>query len=244
MDYTKQKERAGGLATLVWLGSGIYLFLTKPGATLFSWTALGFLLVGAFAAAFVFGIVIYLLERGVAKIPVRIGGGPTASIAVGVRGLAWVLFLAEIGLVYLGASWTFDLIDHSHSAQITKFAQDRVHLNAAIAAFNEANQIDQYVQGGKESGPIDSTTEAKMIGLVEKGLADARAVRDDYLAYLDPELPQHFHDELIKGHELLVQGRKNSDVVTQVTAIGLLQSYYQGFLPKHVDGILQRMGEE
>ncbi len=57
--YEKQKETAGTWAAIVWIGSGLILYLTTEGASLWSWSALVFFVVGMFAAAIVFGVAIY-----------------------------------------------------------------------------------------------------------------------------------------------------------------------------------------
>ena len=53
--YEKQKGKAGTWATIVWIGSGLSLYLTTEGAVLWSWSALVFFVVGMFVAAIVFG---------------------------------------------------------------------------------------------------------------------------------------------------------------------------------------------
>jgi hypothetical protein len=66
--YEKMKKTSGGLATYVWIGSGLFLFLSDGGiGALFSLKAILFFVVGMFVAAIVFGNMGYLLQRGLGK---------------------------------------------------------------------------------------------------------------------------------------------------------------------------------
>jgi hypothetical protein len=63
--YEKMKETEGSLATYVWIGSGLFLFLRDGGiGALFSLKAILFFVVGMFVAAILFGNMGYLLQRG------------------------------------------------------------------------------------------------------------------------------------------------------------------------------------
>jgi len=113
--YEKQRQTAGSWATLVWLASGLSLYLTSESATLFSWSALVFLAVGMFAAAIVFGIAFYLVQRAIAKALMIFVSTPTPGVATAIRSIGFVLLLLEAVLIYLVASWIFHSVPFLHS---------------------------------------------------------------------------------------------------------------------------------
>ena len=110
MDDYRQRENHGALATFCWIGSGLYLYLTTEGASFFSWSALGFFLVGMFAAAIVFGAAGYLLQRGVAKLLVRVVDSPTPATVSFVTAVGWLIMAVEMLAVFLAARWVFGLL--------------------------------------------------------------------------------------------------------------------------------------
>jgi hypothetical protein len=76
--YDKQKEIHGRWATYVWIGSGLYLFLSDEGLrSLVSFRALVFFPVGMFVAAVVLGYFGYGLQRLTAKVFMRVFPVPT-----------------------------------------------------------------------------------------------------------------------------------------------------------------------
>ena len=108
--YEQQKETAGGWATGVWLVSGLLLYATTEGVSLFSWSALLFFVVGMFAAAIVFGVGFYLLQRGVAKALLLIVKTPTPGTATMIKSIGWGLLAVETVIIYLTARWIFQQI--------------------------------------------------------------------------------------------------------------------------------------
>lgn len=241
VDYTGQKETAGKLATFAWIGSGLYLYLTTHGASLFSWSALGFFAIGMFAAALVFGIAIYALQRGITKILVSLISSPTRRTATTITVLGWALLIAETVLIFFAASLVFHQIEPARAVFPVQYISDRNNFNGAMKAFADANKLDQENTAGRDSGSVDPANEAKMQGLIEMGLERGRKVSDEFLAYLDPELPQHYHVQLIQGHELLLRGRQRSNVIMQGTGIELLRRFYQEFFSTHGDAILKKL---
>ena len=108
--YQKQKEAHGKWATFAWIGSGLYLFLTADGVSIWSWQALVFFLVGMFAAAIIFGIAAYGVQRGIAKILAKGITRPTASLAKIVSMIGISLFVVETVVIFLVAQWMFHQI--------------------------------------------------------------------------------------------------------------------------------------
>lgn len=241
MDYTAQKESAGALATITWIGAGLYLYLSTNGASLFSWSALGFFVVGMFGAAIVFGIATHVLQRGIAKLLVLFIKAPSRGIARTVTGIGWILFIAQIVVITLTANWVFHQIEPVRAALPAQYASDRDQLDAAMKAFYDANKLDQENLAGSDSAKVDPAKEAKLQVLIETGLEHGRKVSDDFLEYLDPELPQRYHAQLIHGHELLLQGRQTDNIAMQAAGIELLRQFYQEFMPTHGDAIFKKL---
>ena len=77
---------------------------------------------------------------------------------------------------------------------------------------------------------------------MEAGVARGSRVGDEFLIYLDPALPQPYRTQLIRGHELLAQGRRSGDVAKQTEGNELVRTFYQDFLPPKADAILAKMG--
>lgn len=108
--YQKQKEAHGKWATFAWVGSGLYLFLTREGVSIWSWQALVFFLVGMFAAAIIFGAAAYGMQRGLAKILAKAITRPTASIARIISMIGIGFFVIETVVIFFVARWVFHQI--------------------------------------------------------------------------------------------------------------------------------------
>lgn len=238
MDFERQKEAAGSWATFVWIGSGLYLYLSTEGASILSWSALGFFVVGMFAAAIVFGIASYGLQRGLAKVLAMMIGPPSRKVAGVIRGIALALLIAETVLIFFAASWVFYRIEPSQASTPAEYRADRADFIASMNAFIEANQINQQIMAGRDVAKADPQQEAKMEALIEKGLEHGRKVRPEFLAYLHPDLPDQYRARLLKGHEMLLQGWRTGNVMTQASAIELIQRFYDEFWHSHVEEII------
>ncbi len=77
---------------------------------------------------------------------------------------------------------------------------------------------------------------------MEDGIARSRNVGDPFLTYLDPELPAPYRTQLVKGYELLVEGRRTGDVAMQTTGNELVRQFYEDFLPTRADAIIDKLG--
>ena len=108
--YEWQNKTAGTWATMVWIGSGLFLYLTTKDASLLSWSALVFFVVGMFAAATIFGVGFYLLQLGIGKALVKVVKTPTPSVATAIRAIGLVLLIIETVIIYVAASWVFHTI--------------------------------------------------------------------------------------------------------------------------------------
>ena len=108
--YEWQNKTAGTWATMVWIGSGLFLYLTTKDASLLSWSALVFFVVGMFAAATIFGVGFYLLQLGIGKALVKVVKTPTPSVATAIRAIGLVLLIIETVIIYVAASWVYHAI--------------------------------------------------------------------------------------------------------------------------------------
>ena len=103
--YEAQKEAAEKWATIVWIASGVFLYITTESAKL--GPTLIFVFVGMFVAALAFGGFHYLLQRGIAKLLMLFVKEPTTHVATVVQSLGLVVMAIETVIIYLVASWAF-----------------------------------------------------------------------------------------------------------------------------------------
>jgi hypothetical protein len=102
------KSSHGTFAAVVWIVAGALLYNTEPEAKLFSWQTPIFFVVGMFVAAAVLGNLSYAGVRGLthALVSARIVTAPTRRAQIGLTVVGYVIFGAEVALIYLLAKWT------------------------------------------------------------------------------------------------------------------------------------------
>ena len=105
--YEAQKEAAGKWATIVWIASGVFLYITTENAKLGPMRI--FIFVGMFVAALV-EEAHCLLQRGIAKLLVLFIKEPTTHVAIRVQSLGFVVMAIETVIIYLVASLAFHRI--------------------------------------------------------------------------------------------------------------------------------------
>jgi hypothetical protein len=120
--------------------------------------------------------------------------------------------------------------------------QQRDDFDYALKAFSVASSLEEQAKTGRETGEIDSDVETRLVELLEAGVTRGSRVTDEFLIYLDPELPQPYRTQLMRGHELLAEGRRSGDVAKQTEGNELVRTFYQDFLPPKADSILGKMG--
>lgn len=103
--YDKQKETHGKWATFVWLGSGVYLFITTDSASFLSWQAAVYFLVGMFVAALLFGMAAYILQRGMAKMLANTISTPSTGVVAAIQALGLAIFILETVVIFFCAQW-------------------------------------------------------------------------------------------------------------------------------------------
>jgi hypothetical protein len=103
------KSSHGTFAAIVWIVAGALLYNTEPEARLFSWQTPVFFFLGMFvAAAFVLGNLSYAGVRGLtnALVSARIVTAPTRRAQIGLTVAGYLIFAAQVALIYLIAKWT------------------------------------------------------------------------------------------------------------------------------------------
>ncbi|MGL6210563.1 MAG: hypothetical protein ACRC14_12120 [Paracoccaceae bacterium] len=107
------KSSAGGLATIVWLGTAVFLFATDAdGPGLISVSAMLFLIAGMFFAAVVLGAAIYVLQRTVGKLlAVSLGDWVYSGFGMTLaRGSSIVLLLVDFAIVILTTTYSYQTL--------------------------------------------------------------------------------------------------------------------------------------
>ena len=102
------KSSHGTFAAIVWIVAVALLYNTEPEAKLFSWQTPIFFVVGMFVAAAVLGNLSYAGVRGLthALVSARIVTAPTRRAQIGLTVVGYMIFGAEVALIYLLAKWT------------------------------------------------------------------------------------------------------------------------------------------
>jgi len=102
------KSNHGTFAAIVWIVAGALLYNTEPEAKLFSWQTPVFFVIGMFVAAAVLGNLSYVGVRGLthALVSTRIVTAPTRRAEIGLTVAGYVIFTAQVALIYIVARWT------------------------------------------------------------------------------------------------------------------------------------------
>jgi hypothetical protein len=187
-----------------------------------------FLVGGFFASALVFGLTFYGVRRAIDSLPVR------AS--------KWGLIVVEALVIFIAAGWTFQQLETFRAGVPLEYAQHRDDFDYALKAFSVASRLEEQAKTGRETGNIDADVETRLVELMEAGVSRGGRVSEEFLIYLDPELPQPYRTQLLRGHLLLAEGRRSGDVAKQTEGNELVRAFYQDFLPPKADAILAKMG--
>ena len=239
MDFNKELGTAAIFAQGAWVVAGLYFYLTTPGASLLTASAGAYFVGGLFVSAAIFGLGFHGLRRGIASVsPVPEDGAAERSSPV----FTWVLPVVEAVVIFVAAGWTFEQLETFRTGVPVQYVQQRDDFDYALKAFEVASRLEEQAKTGRETGQIDLDVETRLVELMEVGVARGSRVGDEFLIYLDPALPQPYRTQLIRGHELLAQGRRSGDVAKQTEGNELVRTFYQDFLPPKADAILAKMG--
>ncbi|HTL30986.1 MAG TPA: hypothetical protein VL282_17275 [Tepidisphaeraceae bacterium] len=228
MDVNKELGTAAIFAQAVWILAGLYLYFTTPGASLLSNSAGAFLVGGFFASALIFGVTFYGLRRAINRAPVQVS--------------KWVLTITEAVVIFVAAGLTFEQLEQFRAGVPLEYAQHRDDFDYALKAFSVASRLEEQAKTGRDTGQIDAAVETRLVELMEEGVSRGSRVSEEFLIYLDPELPQPYRTQLLRGHQLLAEGRRSGDIAKQTEGSELVQAFYQDFLPPKADAILAKMG--
>jgi hypothetical protein len=239
MDVNKEIATAAAFAQAIWIVAGVVLYLTNPGATLISSSAAVFFVVGLFAVAPLFGMAFYGLRRVLVPATAVVDAPATyrpSALSV------WLLPIAEAIVIFVAADFGFQQMESFRAGVPVEYASERESFDGSLKSFSAAANLEEQAKPGRESGQIDADIEARVVAFVEDGIARSRNVGDPFLMYLDPELPERYRGQLVKGYEMLVEGRRTGDVAMQTTGNELVRQFYEEFLPTRADAILAKLG--
>ena len=152
--------------------------------------------------------------------------------------------LLEVILILVVANWSFQRVETARAGFPIEYAIDRASFNASIATFANANQFLQEAKLARDAGTTDAEKEAQLFALIDEGLKYNRGVTDPFLAYLDPELPERYRTQLVRGFELVLEGRQANDTEKETAGNALVRQFYQDYMPSRVNTILRRMGSQ
>jgi len=101
--YEEQKASSGSLATIIFIISGLYLFIDNLGfGSLISLRALSFFVVGMFAAAIIIGVPAYLLQRAVGKVLMKTVSDPYSEAAINkIKLIGVALLLVQVMVTFV-----------------------------------------------------------------------------------------------------------------------------------------------
>lgn len=241
MDANKDLGTAAIFAQAVWVIAGVYFYLATPGAGLFTASAGAFFLGGLLVSAGIFGMAFYGLRRGLASAWPVPADAPAARPSTVFN---WVLPIAEALVIFVAAGWSFEQLETFRAGVPLQYVQQRDDFDYAFKAFEVASRLEEQAKTGRETGQINSDVETRLVELMEEGVMRGGRVGDEFLIYLDPQLPQPYRMQLLRGHALLAEGRRSGDVAKQTEGNELVRAFYQDFLPPKADAILAKMGIE
>ena len=238
MDVNKEIGTAVVFAQAVWIVAGLYLYLTTPGATLLSGSAGVFFIGGLFISAMLFGMPFYGLTRRIAGASPATGDAPAKTSALATS----LLPVVEALVIFVASSWAFEQLETYRTGVPLQYTQQRDDFDYALKAFTVASRLEEQAKEGRETGKIDGEIETRLVELMEAGVAKGGSVSDDFLIYLDPTLPQPYRTQLLRGHQLLAEGRRSGNLAKQTEGSELVRGFYEDFLPSRADAIIAKLG--
>jgi hypothetical protein len=241
MDSNKQIGTAAAFAQIVWVASGLFLYMVSSGVEFLSISAAIFFIGGLLVAPAIFGMAFYGLQRLIDSAAVPAGAPPSSAPRTKLM-LTRALLIAEAVVIFLAANWAFETIEAYRAGVPLQYVQQRDNFDYALKAFSVAAAMEEQAKPGRESGQINADMETRLVELIEAGVTRGRAVSDNFLIYLHPELPDPYRNQLLHGYEMLAQGRRNRDLPMQTEGNDLVGKFYQEFLPTHADAILGKLG--
>ena len=244
MDLNKDRVTALVFAHLVWTIAAAIPYFATPGTTLSSFSAAAFIVGGMLVAGPAFGLGFHALRSVLGNALAAPAGAPDSGSNRTVPLIGVLLVIVEVIAIVVAAQWIFGRVETARAGFPIEYAADRQSFNAAIAILANANKLQQEVKVARDAGQPDTEKEAQAAVLIEQGLRFGRGVSDPFLAYLDPELPERYRMQLVRGFEMILQGSRTSDAETLTAGDTLVRQFYLEYMPSRVDTILRRMGSE
>ena len=96
------------------------------------------------------------------------------------------------------------------------------------------------VPEGMASYKTPPGADEKIEALLAKGLREGESIGDEFLDWLHPEMRMFFRGKYMWGHRLIFEGRKEDNVLKQVTGIQLVEEWYHYFWDKNVDAVYKK----
>ena len=242
MDSNKQIGTAAAFAQIVWVASGLFLYMISSGVELLSISAAVFFISGLLLAPAIFGMAFYGLQGAIEPAAPVPAGAPLSTAPRTKSMLTRLLLIVEAVVIFLAANWAFETIEAYRAGVPLQYVQQRDNFDYALKAFSVAAAMEEQAKPGRESGEINADMETRLIELIEAGVTRGRAVSDNFLIYLHPELPDPYRNQLLHGYEMLAQGRRGGNLPMQTEGNDLVGKFYQEFLPTHADAILGKLG--
>jgi hypothetical protein len=244
MDVNGDKMNALAFAHVMWILAAALPYLSTPGTALFSFSAMVLIFGGVLVAGPLFGLGFHGVRSRIGKSLVARPDGPGAPGPQTIAMVGVLLTLLEVIVILVIAAWSFRQVETARAGYPIEYATDRTGFNAAIATFANANQLAEETKLARETGKTDSEKETQLITMIEDGLKYGGSVSDPFLAYLDPELPERYRTQLVRGFEMMLEGRRTNDPATEAAGNTLVRQFYTEYMPARVDTILRRMGSE
>jgi hypothetical protein len=244
MDVNRDKLTALAFAHVMWILAAALPYLSTPGTALFSFSALALIFGDVLVAGPVFGLGFHSLRSWIGSSFAARADGPAAPGPQTIAMAGVLLTLFEVLVILVVADWSFRRVETARAGYPIEYAMDRISFNAAIATFANANQLVEEAKLARETGKTDAEKEMQVSQLIVDGLEFGRTVRDPFLAYLDPELPERYRTQLVQGFEMVLDGRRASDPAKEAAGSALVRQFYTEYMPNRVNTILRRMGSE
>ncbi len=110
--FEEQKATSGTLATIVFVATTAYLFVSGPGfGSVFTLRGVGFIVIGMFAAAIAVGIPMYILGLTISKLFVMAVAEPDSkSSTAAIHALGVLLLLVHVGVTIFVTNVAFGYV--------------------------------------------------------------------------------------------------------------------------------------
>lgn len=127
-----------------------------------------------------------------------------------------IKYLVILIVVILG--WYFIRFANTDKTKMPpKFKNDRSAFVDSVIALNKARDLTQPPEDSKNGMfKLSEDVELEAFSLAEKGINLSKDVSDDFLDYLHPELSVIYHQKLIRGAELWLEGVRMNNLTSGV----------------------------